>query len=335
MNVALLEVLRARRGEWQRAEDLADHLFMAIPRLAQEVVALREAGYLVEAHPRRGYRFAGGTDRLIAHEIAYGLGTRTIGRNVVCLESTPSTNDEAWRLAERGAPEGTTVLAEEQTRGRGRFGRRWQCPKGAGILMSILLRPDAAPDASDARRPGVTTGSALTVMASVAVAQAISEDLRLPALIRWPNDIVARGRKVGGILLESRPQPGGGQAYVMGIGLNANVPAASFPPELRERATSLSELTGGPIERIVLVRAILRSLERWYREVQDRRYGLIAQTWRRFSSTLGARITVEEDGRRFTGRVLDISLDEGIVLGLDRGGTRIFDGARVTVVSPK
>jgi len=332
VNLALLEVLRARRGDWCRTQDLADHLFLGVPRLLADLRDLREAGYLIESDADRRHRFLGVADRLIPHEIARGLGTRSLGRNVICLDSVSSTNDELWRLAERGAPEGTVVLAEHQTRGRGRFGRRWVCPPGRGILMSVLLRPAAGAARTDRAKASVPA-PVLTVMGAVAAVDALNEHLGLPVLIKWPNDIVARGRKVGGLLLESRRTPGGAEAVVLGLGLNANLQPEDLPEAVRSTATSLSLLAGRPVERIGVVRALLRALERWYGQARLKHYGRIGRQWRQYSSTLGSRITIEEDGCRYRGRVLDLSLEEGIVLGLDRGGTRTFDGARVTVVA--
>lgn len=324
MNLALLDVLRARRGVWCGADELAAHLFTDAARIADGVQRLKAIGYLINERDNR-YQFEGVSDRLIPHEITHALATRAFGRNVVSLDKVASTNDEAWRLFRRGAAEGTTVLAESQTGGRGRFGRSWVCPPGAGILMSTVLKPPGLKPAQS---------SVLTVMAAVAVVETLNEELRVPALIKWPNDVIARGRKLGGILLETRLDPHYGRGFVLGVGLNVNLAEQDLPSDVRDTGTSLHLLTGTSVSRISLVRALLRSLDRWYQAALTARHGLIAQQWRRYSSTLGGRITLEENGRRYTGRVIDISLDEGIVLSLDRGGTRIFDGGRVTVVPP-
>ncbi len=260
--------------------------------------------------------------RLVASKITRALGTSIVGKKVVCLDSAVSTNDEVWRLFKEGAPEGTAVFAEEQTKGRGRFGRRWLSPRGSSVLMSMVLSPDL--DGGSL--------SILTVMGAVAAADAISGDFRVPALIAWPNDVMVKGKKIGGVLVEARKDARHGQALILGIGLNVNVVERDMPEEIRPLATSLKILTGKTVNRIAVIRALLRSLDGWYADVRHARFGPISQQWRQYSADLGERITVEHAGRRYTGRVLDLSVEDGLILRLDYGATRVFDGARVSVI---
>lgn len=316
----LLEILRARHGEWCGVEALCQHLFAAPSAVEEAAADLGRRGYRIDVSPRRGFRFLGTEDRLLPYEITRDLGTNVIGHDVISLEETESTNDAAWRKFEEGAAEGLAVFAEHQTRGRGRFGRAWISPPRSGLLMSVILTPGLPHERL----------SALTTMAAVAASEALQETARVPALIRWPNDIMLRGRKLGGILVEGRA--GAGRlAFVLGIGLNVNLSGEELPPELRPIATSLSIETGRRLDRIEIARGLLRSLDRWYGELRAGRDALISRHWRHRSSTLGQRITIIENGRRYTGRVLDLSLEEGLILQLDRGVTRVFDASRVTV----
>jgi len=317
----LLEFLRARQGEWCPPGNLATHLRTTAARLARAAAELRQLGYRVEEDTTRGLRLTGMEDRLLHYEIVRDLGTQVIGRDVICMEETGSTNDVAWEHWRRGARDGLTVLAEEQTAGRGRFGRRWECPPRAGVLMSVLLRPGLA-------RAQTTL---LTVLGAVGVVEALQESFRLPALIRWPNDIVVRGRKMGGILVEAR-EAAGRTDFVLGLGLNVNLTESQMPAELRPIATSVQMELGHPAERIAVLRALLRALDRWYAELRAGHYHFIGNHWRQYSATLGERVTIEENGRRYTGRVVDLALEEGLILRLDSGATRVFDGTRVTLV---
>ena len=322
MNSALLEFLRAQSGEWCRPEGLADRLFMDVPDLAHEVTTLRAHGYRIESCQARGYRLDGIEDRLVAYEITRSLGTAVIGKRVEAFELVPSTNDIVWSYAAKGMPEGVTVLAEHQALGRGRHGRTWESTPRAGVLMSVLLRPELRPDSVQL----------LTVMAAVACAQSIQEQLRLPALIRWPNDVTIRERKVAGILVESRASAEGGAAFVMGVGVNVNTPADSLSPQVRRTATSLAEQAGKRVDRIALVRSLLRSLDRWYRELRRGERDKIAEQWRQYSSTLGQHVTITQDGASYRGRVLDVSVEHGLIVRLDQGGVRrMFHPSEVTL----
>ena len=261
-----------------------------------------------------------GGDRLLAQEVTRGLGTEIMGRRVTVIERAASTNDVAWQEALSGAAEGTAVFAEEQTAGRGRMGRPWHCPPRSGLLLSVVLRPQLQ----------VQQSSLLTVMSSVAVAEALQERVALHARIRWPHDNTIRDRKVAGILVEGRSLATG-SAFVLGIGLNVNVGLDEFPPELRETATSLAIETGAPVNRNDAARWLLASLEHWYADLRQGEYGRIARQWRRLSSTLGERVALLENGREFRGRVLDLSLEDGLIVRLDEGVTRLFHPSTVTL----
>ena len=316
----ILEVMRARAGEWCRPQALADHAFIGLGEVEKAVDNLRQSGYEIENRPHLGYRLLATTSRLIPYEISRGLGTSTIGRKILALDRTTSTNDVAWTQASAGAADGTVICAEEQAAGRGRMGRQWLCPSGKGILASVILRPEL----------DVAKRSVLTVMAAVATARAIQECYHLPALIRWPNDIIIRDRKVGGILVEARTLASGA-TFVAGLGLNASMQTTDIPADLRGSATSLAIETGREIDRIEFARFLLRSLDRWYHAVKRGEYGPIAEDWRHLSSTLGQRVALTDGSEEYHGRVLDLTLEDGLILRLDSGVTRVFPPAHVTL----
>jgi BirA family biotin operon repressor/biotin-[acetyl-CoA-carboxylase] ligase len=317
---AVLEALRKRAGAWTAPAELAAETEDPPAAVKRAVQELRAEGYRIGRRRGGKIRFDGCGDRLIAREIARGLDAKIVGRQVAVLDRVPSTNDAAWQEALSGAPEGTVIFAEEQTAGRGRMGRRWFSPPRSGLLFSIVLRPQLE----------VQQSSLLTVLSAVAVAEALQERLGLPARIRWPNDITIRDRKVAGILVEGRSLATG-SAFVLGIGVNVRGRARDFPPELRERATSLAAETRAALERNGLARDLLASLDRWYGDLRRGEYGHIARRWRRISSTLGERVVLFENGREFRGRVLDLSLEDGLIVRLDEGVTRIFHPATVTL----
>jgi BirA family biotin operon repressor/biotin-[acetyl-CoA-carboxylase] ligase len=195
-------------------------------------------------------------DRLSAAKLRAGLGHCTIGREIIVLDETTSTNDVVLQMAYEGASEGVVVFAEHQTAGRGQRGNAWESSAGKGLLCSILLRPNVA----------VHDSARLVDWAVKGIAWTIESACFCTATIKPPNDIYIDGRKVAGVLVEMRAQLGAPYLAVVGIGVNVNQTLDDFPEEIRERAISLAIVLGGPIERNTLAIALLRNLDQWYRE---------------------------------------------------------------------
>jgi len=254
-------------------------------------------------------------------KVRQGLKTQIVGREIHAHKLVVSTNDVIWELADRGAAEGTVVFADEQTRGRGRLGRTWWSPRGQGIWMSVLLRPPA--------RGGSVPMT--TVVGALAVADAILAETRLPARIRWPNDVILDGKKVAGVLVEARERPAG-RELVLGIGINVLGGQSDMPSEFAGLATSLSEAAGREIERTAIARALLRELDRWYQIKLEGNADAVNERWRELSATLGSRIVLEEQGRRYEGDVIDVDVRLGLALRLSRGTIRNFRGEHVSVL---
>lgn len=215
-------------------------------------------------------------ERPVRHRdaIEQGLGTQRLGRPLHVHDRVNSTNDVARGLAEAGAPEGTAVLAREQTGGRGRLGRRWASPPG-GLWLSVVLRPQLP----------VAEWTRLGFAASVAAAAAVDAVAGVPVGLKWPNDLVVGGRKLGGVLVEA-----GGAYAIAGIGINANVQVELLEPEIAAAATSLSAM-GRDVDLAALVRRVLRELEYHYDLLQRGGPAVMAK-WRARSITLGRAVRV-------------------------------------------
>ena len=259
---------------------------------------------------------------LVPDEIKAGLGTNVIGREVYCFRETKSTQTVAHELAQGGAEEGTVVLAEEQTAGKGRMGRSWFSPPGEGIWTSVILRPAIAPS---------QMGRVLLACA-VAVAEAIRKETELPALIKWPNDLLIRERKAGGILTEMTAEVGLVKFVVVGIGINVNVDREKFPEELRKRATSLKEEMGKEVSRLHLFQEILRTLEEYCLLLKDRQFEKVANRWRELSTTLERQIRIFFQGEIIEGQATDIDSDGALLVRLDSGFVKRLVGGDVTVL---
>ncbi|MBI2880792.1 MAG: biotin--[acetyl-CoA-carboxylase] ligase [Candidatus Tectomicrobia bacterium] len=231
-----------------------------------------------------------------------------------CLDST---NEEAFRLAERElAPEGTAVAADAQTKGRGRLGRAWFSPPGAGLYLSVLLRPPES----------ASSPALLTLVAGVAVAEALEREAGRGPRLKWPNDLLYGGLKVGGILTEARAGRGRAVTAVVGIGVNVLQRPEDFPPEIRLTATSVAAATGRRPERAALAAGILDALDAGYRDWLRHGFGRAAEAWRRKTSTLGKRVRFVQGGLPVEGWARDLAEDGSLVVETPSGVTRIRSG---------
>ena len=259
-----------------------------------------------------------------SQDVGRELNTRRIGRRIVVLGETTSTNDEVLSVFEQGAPDGLVVFADYQTRGRGRLGRPWASPRGASVLCSILLI-----ERSGTRSAPIEAGT-LTLAAGVAVCGAISATAAdIEPAIRWPNDVLIGGKKVAGILIESRLRRDE-RAYIMGIGINCLQHRGHFDDGLRVSATSLEVESRFPVHRVALARQLLRELDRWLADPPDGHQ--LRRAWLDRAEPLGQHIELREAGEEFVGRTVDVDPTAGLVVQLDGGGRRVFDPATSTVL---
>ena len=249
------------------------------------------------------------------------------GAPLFYFPSIGSTNDMAARLAGGGAPEGTTVAAEAQTSGRGRLGRIWFSPPGAGLYASVVIRPDTAgrPGLGGAVAAGPGLPAALTLASGVALAEAIRETTGLPAEIKWPNDLVHARRKIAGILAEASAQ-GPELEYVI-IGFGVNIRPVAYPPDVGRRATSIEAELGRPVDRGLL---FARALERMSASREALRAGDIAgvlDRWRCMSpSAVGARIEWRAPGGAVMGRTAGLDGDGALRVERDGRIERVVAG---------
>lgn len=232
-----------------------------------------------------------------------------IGRDVISLETVDSTNAFAVRLGGKGAAHGTTVIAERQTKGRGRLGRRWESPAGGNIYMSVILRP--LMDMRDV--------TLLTIMAGVACCGALRNSTGLAVEIKWPNDLMVSGRKLGGILTEIRSSAGRVIFAVLGMGINVNTCLEDYPPEVRAIATSVMNETSKEQSVTLLATGILNELDRWYGILMREGRGPVLNEWRRFSSMLGGVVEVIVGEEAFRGVAEDIDDEGRLLLRLSSG----------------
>ncbi len=250
MKKTILDRLRQTSG-YVSGQEICQSLGVSRTAVWKQVEQLRQEGYQIQSSPRRGYRLIQSPDRLTEAEVLPLLETRTLGRWLKHLDETGSTNADAKALARQGAPEGTLVVAEHQTQGRGRTSRRWYSAPGESVLFSLILRPPLAP----------SNAAAITQIAAAAVSLAL-DTLGLESQIKWPNDVLVRGKKICGILTEMTCELDRIDFIVLGLGLNAN--AASYPPEIAGLATSIRVELGQSCQRSLVLASVLNALEPLY-----------------------------------------------------------------------
>jgi len=250
---SVLEALRSHPDSPVSGETLSDRLGVSRAQVWKHVGTLRKRGYEIEGEPGGGYLLRAAPDRLYAEELLPGLETRWLARRYEYLEQTDSTNRVAFDLGRSGAEAGTTVVAESQSAGRGRLGRSFFSPPYTNLYTSILLRPGGS----------IAEAPTLILAAAVAVAETVAGQIGDDSAveIKWPNDVLIRGRKTSGILMESSTEGTRLAFAVLGLGINLNVDPGSFPTEFRALATSLSAELGRAIDRVAFTRRLFENLE--------------------------------------------------------------------------
>ncbi len=302
--------------------DLARKLGISRAAVWAHIEELRAIGYDIDAGPHLGYRLRGVPDVLHADDMYSRLGkTRVIGREIQVFEETTSTNDVIAHLARGGVKEGAVVFAESQTQGRGRLGRTWISPARKGLWFSVLLRPNISPQAA----------TQLTVASATSLARAITMQTGIVPEIKWPNDILIKGKKVAGILTEMSAELDHLREVILGVGIDVNLEANDLPAPLRKIATSLRIETGQMVDRAGLAVAILRELDRDYERIQRGEFEAVAQEWVEHCSTIGCQVSIRVGDRVIRGLAEALDADGALLLRGQHGHLERIIGGDVTM----
>ncbi|PLT34896.1 biotin--[acetyl-CoA-carboxylase] ligase [Bacillus sp. V5-8f] len=299
----LIEAFSKADGKFISGQEIAEYIGCSRTAVWKHIEDLRSEGYILEAVRKKGYRIVSKPEKVTANEIQLGLSTEIFGKNVHYEETVDSTQKIAHRLAGSGVPEGTLVVAEEQTFGKGRLSRSWYSPKYTGIWMSLILRPNIP----------FQQAPQLTLLAAVAVVQGIEEATELMPGIKWPNDILINGKKVTGILTELQAEADRIHSVIIGIGINVNQKPGDFPEELLEKASSLYIESGHPVSRAKLIQHILKKMENLYKLYLEQGFAPIKVLWESYAVSLGKEIKASTLTETIIGTALGIT-DEGVLL---------------------
>lgn len=307
MKDKILRLLNQHMGEYVSGEEISRLLGVSRTAIWKHMQALRGDGYTIDSLPRAGYRLTGRPDLLLASEVQAGLATETFGRCFYHYQEVGSTNDVVRELANQGAPEGTVVAAELQTKGRGRLGRPWVSPAGQGIWFSFLLRPPLLPQEVNKT----------TLVVAVAIARALRATTGLDVLIKWPNDLLINGKKLVGILTQLSAEVEKINYVVVGVGINANIDVAAFTPEIRKIATSLAAELGRPVDRVAILQRCLVEMEEAYNTFIHNGFPSLLEEWKELSYTLGRWVKVNQQTNEVEGLAIDVDPDGRLVLRLE------------------
>lgn len=307
-----LLTLLQHAGTYLSGEEISKSLGVSRAAVWKMVSALRAEGYGIDARTNRGYLLQDVPDILTPETIGPHLRTSSLGTEIFCLPSVDSTNTHLKRLAADGAGHGTVVVADTQTGGRGRLGRSFVSPKDKGVFLSVLLRPTGvSPEES----------TILTSFTAVAVCEAVEAVSAVSPRIKWVNDVVVDDRKICGILTELSVESESRQIeyIVIGAGVNVGHTAEDFPPEVREKATSLAMLTGTRVPRARLAAEMVNALDRMYCGYAARRTDYL-ERYRARSSTIGRDIQVIRGEQSAAAAALDIDARCGLIVRYDDTG---------------
>jgi len=310
-----------RKGEFSSAEKLAQDLKVNLKELKQAKKELEKWGYKIESDSKKGYKLAKIPDLLLPMEIKFDLKSKILGQEIHSYKALKSTNDLAFDIAETESPEGTLVVAEKQSKGKGRLGRNWFSPPKLGIWMSLILRPSILPS----QAPG------LSIAASLALVLTTKELTGLPAFIKWPNDVIVNNKKFCGILTELSAELDKINFVILGVGININHSFKDFPKNLRNIATSLRIETGDKVSRVDFLKRFLEKLEKVY--LQYKKTGLLTfkEECLRHSYLLGKKIKIQVGGEILEGKAENLD-DNGALILRTKEGLRTITAGDVSLL---
>lgn len=318
MKTEILKLLKEREG-YVSGQELCELLGVSRTAVWKAIGQLKEEGCQIEAVRNKGYRLADGSDIMTEAELSSCMITG-MGRKVVYYDCTDSTNIRAKKLAEEGASHGTLVVAGRQEAGRGRRGRAWVSPEGTGIFMSLILRPDILP----------SSASMLTLVAALAVHDGILFETGLETMIKWPNDIVAGGKKICGILTEMSAELEGIHYVVTGMGINANT--ESFPDEVKDAATSILLMTGKRVRRSHLTAAVMTAFDKYYEKfIECGSLAGVMEVYNEHMASRGGEVKVLDPAGSYTGTALGIDEKGELLVRLPDGKVRCIVSGEVSV----
>lgn len=314
MKNKIVERLYLEKG-FVSGEEISKEHGLSRTAIWKYIKALREDGYEIESRTKKGYMLISRPDNIDFDQMQKDLQTSIIGKEMFYYESLESTNTRAKEIAFQ-AIEGSLVIAEEQTAGKGRMGRAWSSPKNKGIYMSVILKPNTDP----------VNVARLTLLGAAAINLAL-KDIGIKSEIKWPNDVVINGKKVAGVLTEMHSELGIINYVILGIGINANLNLDQIPEELKEKATSLKAIKGEKIDRRELFVRLVTRIDQLYAEfIQTGEIDGAIQICKDNSAVIGKEIDVYQGKEKRQGRAIELNKNGELLVEFETGVENLFSG---------
>ena len=313
----ILELLYNTPSDWLSGEEISRNLGISRTAVWKHINLLRESGYNIESSTRHGHKLISRDNSFNEFEIRKNLKTEIFGRKEIHIfNETDSSNIQAFRIASSGADEGTIVIAESQTGGKGRLGRKWISPSGKNLYLSIIIRP-AIPTFFAPR---------LTLVAAVALSETLDSIGASDHRIKWPNDILFNDKKLSGILTEMKGDCDSIDFIITGLGINLNSSIVDYPDELKNSVISLNEITGREIDRVEFLDLFLSQFEKKYSDFLKGCFPEILDQWITRSAIINQKIKITDYNDIFTGIVTDVTPDGNLIVQTDNGTCQVNSG---------
>ena len=303
----VLNLLKNHKTEYLSGQDLSDVLRISRVAVWKHIKKIRSLGYTVESKQKLGYKLVGLTKYLLPWEISEGLKTNWIGKRIYYFDSIDSTQTYALEIASNKKENGTVIVAQKQTKGKGRMNRKWVSPEG-GIWLSIIIQP----------KSDFSLTTIFPLAASVALANAIEEVLDIRVELKWPNDLLVNGKKIAGILVDASLTSNQIDYMVLGVGINFDVPINTIEKNIKNTGnysgvTSLVKSSKN-IRSVTLVQSFLNEIEDVFESIKTDEGKAILKKWTSMSTTIGKNVTIKTNDGEIKGNAIKIDTDGALVL---------------------
>jgi BirA family transcriptional regulator, biotin operon repressor / biotin---[acetyl-CoA-carboxylase] ligase len=317
--VKVLTFLQTHNTEYLSGQDLSDVLRISRVAVWKHIKKIQELGYNVESKQKLGYKLISNSELLLPWEITSNLKTKIIGKQAYYFDSIDSTQNQALKMAQDVANDGTVIVAAEQTGGRGRDGRKWESPKG-GIWISIILHP----------KFDISITTLFPIASSLALSIAIEKVFLIKPELKWPNDLTIKGKKVAGMLVDVSLESNKIENLVLGVGINFNVNVKQIEKSLKGTSNfygvaSLSDQKQN-IKPIQLVQTFLLELEKIYKALNERQIKKIISEWTSRSSTIGKNVELHTADSKIKGKAIKIDDDGALIVSDNNKNHRVIAG---------
>jgi len=315
----VLKFLKIHNTEYLSGQDLSDVLRISRVAVWKQIKKIQMLGYTVESKQKEGYKLTKNSDLLLPWEIISGLETKVLGQQAYYFDSIDSTQSQAMKMINESKKEGTIIIAEKQTGGRGRSGRQWISPKG-GIWFSIILHP----------KFDISNTTLFPIASSLALSIAIQKTCKISTELKWPNDLTIKGKKLAGMLIDASFESNKIENLVLGVGINFNVNVKEIEKVLKKTpnfygVSSLNDQKN-KTSQIELIQSFLLELEKVYEELNNNQIKKIIIEWTKRSSTIGKKVEMNTLNGKISGKAIKIDEDGGLIIKDKNKTNKVFAG---------